>query len=186
MSAKTVRLSRETVALIERFRENLFQSEDEIVHAALSRLSRRRPAGSREKTEAASAMAGCDLGQGVVLADGETLYFFRYRSSLDAGRFEGTAAARGGKLFIGDAEVRPSRGSLVQPALQMIQGRLNDISPTRGGFTVLDAWEYWYVKRSGRYVRVGDLRDPARIQRRRRRKADERELFARPPSGDAA
>lgn len=181
MSAKTVRLSRETVALIEEFRDSLFQSEDEIVHAALTRLKRTGAGRARKDAPAAGADAeiGCDLGQGARLANGETMVLFRYRSSRETGKFEGVATARDGKLFIGDVEVEPSRGSLVTPALQMIQRRLGDISPTRHGLVVLDAWEYWYVRRDGRWIRVGDLRQPDLVQRRRRRRAgtDERELF---------
>lgn len=185
MSAKTVRLSRETVALIERLRESLFQSEDEIVHAALTRLVRAGHAPARKEAPAVDAEIGCDLGQGARLANGEIMYLFRYRSSRETGKFEGTATARDGKLYVGEVEVRPSNGSLVTPALQMVQKRLGDISPTRHGLVVLDAWEYWYVRRDERWIRVGDLRDPDQIQRRRRRRPGgaERELFR--PEGDA-
>ncbi|MBL6946972.1 MAG: hypothetical protein ISR47_10060 [Rhodospirillales bacterium] len=184
MSAKTVRLSRETVALVEHFRESLFQSEDEILHAALTRLERNDRSAGRKSAAVLDEEIGCDLGQGAVLANGEAMYLFRYRASLESGKFEGIAMARDGKLFIGEMEIRPSRGSLVQPALQMVQRRLNDISQTRGGYVVLDAWEYWYVKRDGRFLRVGDLRNPEKIQRRhrRRRSLSERDLF---PAGES-
>ncbi|MCG8512390.1 MAG: hypothetical protein MI741_24495, partial [Rhodospirillales bacterium] len=169
----------ETAALVEQLRESLFQSDEEVIRKALKRLLLQ----SRETSETPSGIVpmdgvGCDLGQGAVLAEGETIYLFRYRASLDSGRFEGVATARGGKLYIGAEEVVPSRGSLVQPALQFFQRRLNDVSPSRGGFVVLDAWDYWYVKREGQYTRVGDLRDPRKIKRRkRRRKSEDRALF---------
>jgi hypothetical protein len=179
MAGKTVRIGRETAALIERFRDSLFQSDEEVIQAALTRLAEKNPKTPAEPTTVAgSDTVGCDLGQGAVLAEGEAIYLFRYRTSKESGRFEGVATARGGKLFMGDVEVMPSRGSLVQPALQMVQRRLNDVSPSRGGFVVLDAWDYWYVRRQGRYVRVGDLRDPGLIQRRRkRRNPKDRALF---------
>lgn len=109
---------------------------------------------------------GCDLGKGVVLRDGEKMFCFRYKSSLKAHKPEGVAEARNGRLFIEGQEVRPSKGSLVQPALKVIQRKLHDISPTSGELTSLDAWEYWYVERAGKFVRVGNLRDPNRIHRR--------------------
>lgn len=182
MASKTMRIDRETAALIEHFRESLFQTDEEVVRTALKRLLERGP-GSPQKpaAEAESGGMGCDLGQGVHLAEGEAIYLFRYRASLESGKFEGVAIARGGKLFIGETEVRPSRGSLVQPALKMIQGKLNDVSPSRGGFVVLDAWDYWYVRREDRYIRVGDLRDPEQIRRRRKRgNAQDRALFGNP------
>ena len=137
MAGKTIRIDRETAALIEHLREGLFQPDEEVVRTALRRLLEQGPGSPRKPaTDADSDRMGCDLGQGVQLAEGEAIYLFRYRASLESGRFEGVAVARGGKLFIGENEVLPSRGSLVQPALKMIQRKLNDVSPSRGGFVV--------------------------------------------------
>jgi hypothetical protein len=126
----------------------------------------RPPAGVSVFPPKREDSVGCDLGKGVVLQEGEKMFCFRYRSSLRAHKPEGVAEARNGRLFIEGQEVRPSKGSLVQPALKVIQRKLRDISPTTGELISLDAWDYWYVERAGNFVRVGDLRDPNKVHRR--------------------
>ncbi len=112
---------------------------------------------------------GCHLGSDVWLEEDEQLFCFRRMSSLESGSAEAVAVARGGHLYVDGVAVRPSKGSILQPALRQVQIKIGDLSPTAGGPTSLDAWKYWYVRRQGRYIRVHELRDPAKIARRRRR-----------------
>ena len=115
------------------------------------------------------ANQGCHLGSDVWLEEGEQLFCFRRMSSLESGSAEAVAVARGGHLYVDGVAIRPSKGSILQPALRQVQIKIGDLSPTAGGPTSLDAWKYWYVRRQGHYVRVHELRDPAKIARRRRR-----------------
>ncbi len=166
MSAKSVEISTKTAALIEGFRDNLFQSEDDIIGAALERLRETETREGRiEPFETAAGKTGCDLGMGVVLAEGEKLYLFRYKASLGSLEPDGTATARGGRLYVEGEEVAPSKGSLVQPALRLLHRRRRI-----GGAPAIPhkAWEQWHVHRDGRFVPVADLRTPESISRRDR------------------
>ncbi len=172
MFVKFVGLTSDTGALVEHFRETASQTEDEIIQKSLRKLRELSRIFLQEDTVEPKDRSdetreiGCDLGKGAYLREGEKMFCFRKRSSLEARKPEGIAIGIKGKLLIDGQEVTPSRGSLVQPALQIIQRRLGDYSQTSGNLVSLDAWEYWYVERNGKYVCVGDLRDPKRIRRR--------------------
>ncbi len=185
MFAKYVGITNETATLIEYFRENPGQSEDDIIRKSLGKLREiDRLWGRKEETGVDSvrtdnAEFGCDLGMGAVLRNKEGIFCFRYKSSMEARKPEGVAIARDGKLFIDGQEVHRSRGSLVQPALQLIQRKIKDVSKTTGDLTSLDAWEYWYVEREGKFVPVGHLRKPNEIRRRtKRHELSEEEIAA--------
>ena len=162
---KYVGLTSDAAAAVERFRESPLEHEHEII------LRMGLKAGNPMAKEAVAIGAskqGCDIGAGVILGEGEKMYLFRYKSSKAAKKPEGVADARGGSLYIDGHEIKPSKGSFVQPALQVIQKKLNDVSETVGGFTSLDAWKYWYVQRGGRLVPAGSLRDKKKINGRNR------------------
>ena len=68
------------------------------------------------------------------------------------------AYVRDGQLWLYDKPVAPSaRGSFVKALLDTYQARANDRNE-RGEIISLDAWDYWFVKRDGQFLRVGDLR----------------------------
>jgi hypothetical protein len=136
--------------------------------AAVSNARERQDVAGLRRSHA-DASRECNLGNDVWLAEGEQLFCFRWKSSLEAGKPEGVAVARGGGLFIDGVPVRRSKGSLLQPALRLVQQKIGDVSPTAGGPISLDAWKYWYVKRDDNFVQVHQLRDPALISRRRKR-----------------
>jgi hypothetical protein len=152
MYSKFVGITAETAALIEQYREHPQESEDEII---------RRKLTSRKAIE-----GGCDLGKGAMLYEGEKLYFFRNKQSRAAGKPEAVAESKHGNLFLYGERIQPSKGSLVAPALSLVQARLNDKN-AKGQFISLDAWKYWFVSRGGKLIEVGDLRDPDQIAHRR-------------------
>jgi len=168
MIVKYVGLTAETSALVERFRISPIQTEDEIIHSAFQRFALEQTS-TKQVTGSGSVRQGCDLGRGVALTEGEPMFCFRYKSSLKSGKPEGIALAKGGALYVDGQKVEQSKGSLVQPALQLVQKRIKDVSPTNGGLVSLDAWDYWYVKRGERLVRVGELRPKDEIVRRQRK-----------------
>jgi hypothetical protein len=156
MYQKFVGISAETAALIESHRNNPQETEDEIIRRGLS---------SKIEVEQASSRLGCDLGNGAVLEDGEKVYLFRYKASREQGKPEAVAEAKGQALYLYGRRVKKSKGSFVQPALRMYQEKVDDRNP-KGAYISLDAWEYWYVRRDNKFIRVGDLRNQDMITRR--------------------
>lgn len=155
MYAKFVGIKADTAALIEMRRQAPDESEDDILRRELA------PPPAADPTNT----AGCDLGQGAQLQEGEQLYFFRHKRSRDARKPEAVAKAKGGNLYLYGQKVERSKGSLVQPALRMVQERLNDRN-AKGELISLDAWDYWYVERRKIWRKVGTLRDQDQIVRR--------------------
>ena len=143
---KFVGISARTAELIEQFRQSPRESEDEIIQRLLASPARK------------SHWSGLSLGNGVSLEDGEQMFLFRRAASKRAGKPDAVANVRDGQLWLYDQPVPPSpRGSFVKAALDLYQARVNDKNE-RGEFISLDAWDYWFVKRDGQFVRVGDLR----------------------------
>jgi len=169
MIVKYAGLTAETSEMLEQFRSSPKQTDDELIRYVCQSLTAERMPKRRAAT--ASLEQGCDLGSGVVLGEGERVYCFLYRDSLDAQKPEGIAIAQGGALYIDGQKVERSKGSLVQPALQIVQRRVSHVSPTTGNLVCRDAWEAWYAQREGRLLRVGDLRPKHRIARRHRKLA---------------
>ena len=112
-----------------------------------------------------AVIGGCDLGQGATLPQGHKLYLFRHKRSRDAEKPEAIAEAKNGDLYLYGQKVARPKGSLVQPALRMVQERLNDRN-SRGELISLDAWHYWYVKRQGQFLKADMLRDQTKVVRR--------------------
>ena len=168
---KYVALDSAAAAVIERFREGPLEHEYEIIQ----RMGR-KAAGSKSGPQVDGPDVlpgtGCDIGDGVILENGEKMYCFRYKGSLLAKKPEGIAIVKARSLYIDGQRIEPSKGSLVQPALQFVQKKLNDLSPTGDGFVSLNAWEHWYVQRVGRLVMVGSLRTPNRVGRRTRKRPE--------------
>jgi hypothetical protein len=154
---KFVGISAETAALIEAYRNNPQETEDEIIRRGLS------PKSEAKKV----TRIGCDLGQGAVLAEGEKLYLFRYKASRTQGKPDATAEAKGQALYLYGRRVKKSKGSFVQPALRMYQEKADDRNP-KGEYISLDAWEYWYVQRDSKFITAGELRNQDMITRRGR------------------
>jgi hypothetical protein len=170
MISKYIGISPETAALIEGYRIRPDESEDDIIKRTLS------PSAAASAPAAATAVApsqhqaakvGCDLGKGALLADGEKLFLFRWKQSRERMQPDAVAVAKGGDLYLYDERVAPSKGSYLHPALRLFQVRNNDKNE-KGEYISLDAWLYWFVNRSGEFIRASDLRDPTQITRRGR------------------
>jgi hypothetical protein len=146
MIIKYVGLTAEASALIESRRTRPDQAEWEIIIEAL-------------KPAAESSKGSLDLGQGVVLIAGETLYLFLNEVSKKARKPDGTAEVRADGLYVEGQKVEPSRGSPLQPAMQIFQDRARHV-------VSLSSWRQWHVIREKRFIPLVELKDPSRARRR--------------------
>jgi hypothetical protein len=106
---------------------------------------------------------GLDLGEGVRLSAGEKLYLFLYKKQ---NKEDATAEVKeDGLLYMDGQKIVPSKGSVIQPAMQIVQKRLNHRNKD-GQLVSLSAWRQWHVVRDGKLVRLFDLKDPALAKRR--------------------
>jgi hypothetical protein len=145
MIIKYVGLTAEASALIESRRRRPDQAEWEIIVESL------RPA---------TAPTAClDIGQGVVLNAGETLYLFLNEVAKRANKPDGMAEVRADGLYVEGRRIEPSRGSSLQPAMLIFQKRKNHV-------VSLNAWRYWNVLRGKRLIPLLELKDPAQARRR--------------------
>ena len=153
MYAKFIGVTAELASLIERRRANFGESECDILVRALS----------------LEAHAELDLGQGARLNVGERLYLFLSAASKDARRPDGLAEVRIDGLAVDGVRVQESRGSWLQPAMQIWQRKRGDRN-SEGHLTSRSAWRQWHVEREGKLVPIEELKDP-RLARKRGRVA---------------
>jgi hypothetical protein len=146
MIIKYVGLTAEASALIESRRSRPDQAEWEIIVEAL-------------KPGAPPSKGSLDLGQGVVLSAGETLYLFLSEASKKARKPDGTAEVRADGLYVDDRKVEPSRRSPLQPAMQVFQKRSKHV-------VSLSSWRQWHVLREKRFIPLVELKDPELARRR--------------------
>jgi hypothetical protein len=160
MYAKFIGISAETAATIERARIHPEESEDQILARVLGTKAptTKSPPPVRRRFK---------LGFGAWLDEGEQLFFFRSKESYDKGKAEAVAAIIDSAFVLYGAEIQPSRGSYLQPAMQLVQRKLRDFNE-QGKLISLDAWKYWHVVRQGKFVPVSTLRDPNLVVRRKR------------------
>ena len=154
-----VSLSAATIQLIESKRQNADESVDNILGRALGPAAKQVP-------EHPSTRPRFNLGKGVWLDEGEKLFFFRYKSSLASEAPEATAEIKNGKFMMYGRSIPKSKGSYLQPAMNLYQMRSGDVAEN-GKPTSLDAWRQWYVVRGGKFIRTADLRDPNLVAKRR-------------------
>jgi hypothetical protein len=157
MITKYVGLTAEASALIESRRTRPDQAEWEIIVEAL------KPATVPSK-------GSLDLGQGVVLIAGQTLYLFLSEGSKRARKPDGIAEVRADGLYVDGRKIEPSRGSPLQPAMQIFQERSKHVIS-------LSSWRQWHVLRDKRFIPLVELKDPA-LARRRGAPIDTNKLLA--------
>jgi hypothetical protein len=104
-----------------------------------------------------------DFGQGVVLEVGEKPVL------IIKGRHATTADVRADGLYLDGVRVQPSRGSVIQPAMQMVQRRIGHVHAD-GSPISLSPYRQWHVWRDGALVPLGDLKDPDKARHRKRSK----------------
>ena len=107
---------------------------------------------------------GCDLGDGVILGEGEEIYCHLSKRDLDWRKPEGTAVAHHGALFVDGQRIQPQRGAWLQEALRIVQQKVRHAA-------TLNAWIYWYARRNGKLIPVAELR--AVVHTRAKRRGDE-------------
>lgn len=146
-------------ALIERCRVSPSETKCDILARVLP----------RDAAEPAAVVPprGLDLGEGVPsLPPGEKLYLFLFRDALRQQKPDAVAeVGEDGGLYLDGKKVRPSKGSSIHPAMQMVQERLGHRN-AEGQLVSRSAWRQWYVERGERYVRLLDLKDPAKAKKR--------------------
>ena len=107
-----------------------------------------------------------DLGQGVEVAVGESLYLYLRKPKSPKHQPDGIAEVRGDGLYIDSEKVQPSKGSVVTPAMHIFQRRQGHFNPA-GNLISLSAYRQFYIKKDGRLVRLDDLKDPQKARHRR-------------------
>jgi hypothetical protein len=152
---KYVGLTAEASALIEGHRTSPEQAEWEIIVKTL-----KLPVAEVVKGASGSVpKGGLDLGQGVKLDTGERLYLFLSEQTKRANKPDGLAEIRSDGLYVDGKRIEPSRGTPLQPAMQIFQKRA-------GHMVSLSAWRQWHVLRDSRFIPLVELKDPALARRR--------------------
>jgi hypothetical protein len=122
-----------------------------------------RVLGNSNSADPEDKPVGLDLGEGVRLSVGEMLYLFLHKRKQI--KEDATAEIKEDGLYMGGQKIVPSKGSLLQPAMQIVQRRLNHYN-NEGQLVSLSAWRQWHVLRDGKLVRLFDLKDPAKAKKR--------------------
>jgi hypothetical protein len=175
MFAEYVGLTPEAAALIEAFRHSRTETKMDIIVRELTGISRpenpspplSRGAVSGDPPLVSAEQGGeIDLGQGVKLRVGETLYLFLSVEKKRAGKPDAKAVLCREGLELDGRLVRPSKGgNALQPAMRIVQERIGHRNP-HGDFVSLSAWRQWHVWRDERLVPIDKLKDPKLARRR--------------------
>lgn len=155
MIIKYIGLTAEAAALIEGRRSRPDQAEWEIIVDAL-----KPSAKSPVATPPGLPRVGLDLGQGVKLNVGERLFLFLNERSKRARKPDGLAEVRADGLYVEGRRIEPSRGTPLQPAMQIFQRRVDP------RMVSLSAWRQWHVLRDKTFVPLVELKDPELAHRR--------------------
>lgn len=160
-------LTQEVSGLIERRRHEPGETKNDILRRILKADSETRT------TDAANKL---DVGQGVHIAHGESLYLYLSKPQHDSQRPDAIAEVRAGRLFLDDEQISPSHGSVITPAMRKVQERLGHVNKD-GKLISLSAFRQWHVIRNGRLIPLDDIKDP-KLRRTRMRKVDQVDLSA--------
>jgi hypothetical protein len=68
-------------------------------------------------------------------------------------------------IYLFGKKVKPSKGSILQPAMRLIQEAKNHRNP-EGLIVSLNAYRQWHVIRQERFVPIYDLKDPDLARKR--------------------
>src|SRR6185369_6664191 len=117
---------------------------------------------------ASGGQPALNLGQGASVFVGEKLYLFLSLAAKKAGKPDGIAIVHQDGIAIDGIIVPRSKGSFIQPAMARFQERLNHRNQD-GEIISLSAWRQWHVHRTGRWIRLFDLKDPDLTKTRRGR-----------------
>lgn len=153
-------LTTEASALIERHRQSPIESKSQILVRVLS--------GANGQP----AMAGVngdylDLGQGVRLRAGERPVLFLSEEAKRKGQPDAVAEVRSDGFYLDGKRIEPSKGSVLQPAMKIVQERKKHRNAD-GDIISLSAWRQWHVVRDGKMFSMVELKDPALARKRGR------------------
>jgi hypothetical protein len=108
-----------------------------------------------------------DLGQGAQLRIGEKPILFLSEEAKRANRPDAEAVIRSDGFYLDGKRIEPSKGSVLQPAMKLIQERKGHRN-AKGELISLSAWRQWHVVRDGKLVSMLELKNPALAHRRKR------------------
>jgi hypothetical protein len=156
-----VGLTAEASFLVERRRESPFESKSQILVRVLSNPN--GPAMS-PKPEPSPDL---DLGQGARLRVSERPILFLSEEAKRKGRPDAVAEVRADGFYLEGKRIEPSKGSVLQPAMKIVQERKNHRNAD-GQIISLSAWRQWHVLRDGKLLSMVELKDPALARKRGR------------------
>lgn len=161
-------LTQQAATLIESFRISPDDTKSDIIVRVLSRLrdndaANHTPLDRSERNHSATF----DLGQGAQLRVGESIFLFLSENAKRNSRPHATAEVRRDGLYLFGKRVEPSKGSALQPAMRLVQEKL-DHRNEDGEIISLSAWRQWHVERDSQFIPVLNLKDPALARKRGR------------------
>jgi hypothetical protein len=160
-------LTKAQCALVERFRRSPDETKSEIIERVLSPL---RSLATRAQATAAGireTVEWFDLGQGARLKVGEQPRLFLSEDAKRRRSPDAVAEIRSDGFYLDGSKITPSYGSVLQPAMRIVQERKNHRN-AKGELISLSAWRQWYVSRDGKLVSILELKDPKLARRRGR------------------
>lgn len=144
MFSELLALSPEAIGLLEARRQSPTEGRLEILVRALS--------------PQASELAPVDLGQGMIVQEGEPLVLVLSREHalkpMPKGEF------RDGEFYMRGEKIVAKRGSVLQTAMQQFQEEVADVS-ANGGLVSRNAYRHWQVYRDGKLIPLERLQDPS-------------------------
>jgi hypothetical protein len=152
-------LTAEAVALIEQHRRSPFESKSQILVRVLSDPNGRATARVPDPD--------LDLGQGARLRVGERPVLFLSEEAKRKGQPDAVAEVRADGFYLEGKRIEPSKGSVLQPAMKIVQERENHRN-ANGEIISLSAWRQWHVLREGKLFSIVELKDPALARKRGR------------------
>jgi hypothetical protein len=152
-------LTAEAAALIERHRQSPIESKSQILVRVLS--------GANGKPTANTNPGYLDLGQGVYLRVGEQPVLFLSEEAKRQRKPDAVAEVRSDGFYMDGKRIAPSKGSVLQPAMKIVQERKKHRN-SDGEIISLSSWRQWHVVREGKLLRMDELKDPALARKRGR------------------
>jgi hypothetical protein len=98
---------------------------------------------------------------------GEKPLLFLFEENKKRNEPNAVAEVKEDGFYLKGKKIPPSRGSVIQPAMQMIQEELKHRNKD-GQLVSRSAWRQWYVVRDGKLVSLFELKDPAKAKKRGR------------------
>ena len=153
-------LTKQAASLVERHRKSSNETKSDILVRILS-----APGAPTEQVS--PNHPNFDLGQGANLRVGEKVFLFLSEEAKKARRAHAIADVKSDGFYLLGSKIEPSKGSVLQPAMHLIQEKLGHRNE-RGEIISLSAWRQWNVERGGKLVPVLELKDPALARKRGR------------------